>query len=175
MRRVNTDGSQSGVPNWSRDGKSIYVSSTRAGAWQLWRIPWEGGAAVQLTKHGAFDSAESPDGRFVYYTKGRKPGIWKMPVQGGDEIAVPQLSLAGEWRYWRATRKVHHYATRGDRQFPTLVFFSFALHRPVVIGYLQRGTDGNGLGLAVSPDDRTLLYAQLDQSVRDIMLVNHFH
>jgi hypothetical protein len=33
----------------------------------------------------------------------------------------------------------------------------------------------DGTGLAVAPDGRTILFAQVDQSVRDIMLVDHFH
>ena len=73
VRRVTIDNSQNGVPSWSRDGKNIYFTSNRSGGWQLWKIPWGGGAAVQVTKHAAFDSAESPDGRFVY-TKGGDRG-----------------------------------------------------------------------------------------------------
>jgi hypothetical protein len=120
-------------------------------------------------------SHNATGGNFVYYSKGRKPGIWKTPVQGGDEVAVPEPSRAGERRYWAFNGKGYYYAVRDGQPLPALELFSFALRRPVIIGRLQKGPDANGTGLAVSPDGRTLLYAQVDQSVRDIMLVDHFH
>lgn len=174
VRRVSDDSCQCGVPSWSRDGRSVYASCNRTGAWQLWRIPLDGRPWAQVTQHGAFDSAESPDGKYVYYSKGRKPGIWRLPAQGGEEIAVPELNQAGQWRYWQVTPRGFYYAAHDGQQFPALEFAGFAALRPITIRHLQKGPDGNGAGLAVAPDGRTVLFAQVDQSVRDIMLVDHF-
>ena len=59
-------------------------------------MPAEGGESVQVTKTGGFEARESKDGKWLYYSRppswlvGRleKPGIWRMPVEGGAETLV---------------------------------------------------------------------------------------
>src|SRR5688572_14294506 len=38
-------------PRWSVDGASIYFLSTRTGGTQVWRLPFNGGEAVQITDY----------------------------------------------------------------------------------------------------------------------------
>ena len=56
-----------------------------------------GGDAAQVTKAGGFETFESPDGKFVFYSKAQTPGIWSAPIEGGQEVpvlvAVPDASL----------------------------------------------------------------------------------
>ena len=83
-------------PSWSRDGRWIYFGSNRSGRLQIWKMPAEGGLAVQLTKDGGFEGFESPDGKFFYYAKGRAmAGIWRIPVEGGKETLVLDEHKAG--------------------------------------------------------------------------------
>ena len=81
-------GADNGGPNWSRDGKWIYFYSDRGGSVQLWKIQLDGRPPVQVTKHGGVVATESADGRFLYYAKVDVPGIWRMPLQGGEETLV---------------------------------------------------------------------------------------
>src|SRR5262249_59416746 len=97
-RRLTTDPSDDIVPSWSHDGQWIYFCSKRSGSFQIWKMPASGGPAIQITKQGGFDNVESPDGRFLYYAKGRGvPGIWRVPIQGGAEVPVPDLHRGGYW------------------------------------------------------------------------------
>ena len=81
--------SDNGAPNWSRDGKWIYFYSTdENGLFQLWKVPFQGGTPVQVTKNGGVYAIESGDRRFLYFAKVDQPGIWKMPLNGGDEERV---------------------------------------------------------------------------------------
>src|SRR5262249_43428219 len=57
--------------------------------------PPEGGVAVQLTKRGGFKCSESPDGKFVYYTQSNGAGIYRVPVEGGEETLVIDSYKAG--------------------------------------------------------------------------------
>jgi len=86
---MTTDASSNIRPSWSGNGQWIYFTSNRSGDSQIWKVAATGGAPTQLTRHGGYEAFESPDGNDVYYAKQLgTPGIWKVPVRGGDEIQV---------------------------------------------------------------------------------------
>jgi len=163
------------MPSWSRDGRWVYFCSNRSGAFQIWKVPADGGQAIQVTKQGGFEAFESSDGELLYYTKGRGPGgIWQMPVAGDEERQVPELLSAGYWRYWAVLNDGIYFVAPVASARPAINFFSFATHRVMQLGVLERDPLQGPPGLTVSPDGRWVLYAQVDQSVSDIMLVEHF-
>jgi len=86
-------------PSWSRDGRWICFGSDKSGNYQVWKVPAEGGKARQITKGGGFESGEAPDGKSLYYTKtwDRTPGVWSVPVDGGEEIPVIESVRSGHW------------------------------------------------------------------------------
>jgi dipeptidyl aminopeptidase/acylaminoacyl peptidase len=174
-RALTLEPSHDVMPSWSRDGRSVYFCSNRSGAFQSWRVPAEGGQAIQVTKHGGFEAFESSDGELLYYTKGRGPGgIWQMPVGGGEERQVPELLSAGYWRYWAVLNDGVYFVAPVASGRPAIKFFSFATHRVMQLGVLERDPLQGPPGLSVSPDGGWVLYAQMDQSVSDIMLVENF-
>src|SRR5262249_54447112 len=129
---------------------------------------------VQITKQGGFESFESPDGKFLYYTRGRGiPGIWRVAIEGGEEQLVLEQHQAGLWRYWRIVEQGIYFATASEAG-PLIEFFSFATGQVSEIGRPTRGPEKYIPGLAVSPDGRSLLYVQMDQSGSDLMMVENF-
>ena len=54
---------------------------------------------MQVTRHGGFTSFESADGKFLYYSKG-PPGVWRVPVDGGEETLILDIPHAGGWGAW---------------------------------------------------------------------------
>ena len=52
-----------------------------------------------------------------------------------------------------------------------LQYFDFATRRSTTVG---RNLSNVVIGLTASPDGRTILYARLDSSVNDLMLVENF-
>ncbi|HEX4945550.1 MAG TPA: DPP IV N-terminal domain-containing protein, partial [Blastocatellia bacterium] len=105
-RALTTEPSDDVTPSWSGDGRWVYFGSNRSDSLQLWKMPAEGGQAVQITKQGGFFGRESADGKFVYYLKGRgTPGIWRVPVEGGEEVLVLAHHKAGLGRAWTVVEK----------------------------------------------------------------------
>ncbi|MEX2300598.1 MAG: protein kinase [Bryobacterales bacterium] len=83
-------------PSWSRDGRWVYFGSDRSGSFQAWKVSPEGGDPVQVTQTGGYGPVESPDGRFVYFSK--EFGLWRMLVEGGKEAAVlPERRVGSRW------------------------------------------------------------------------------
>ena len=68
-----------GASSWAASGAVVYFSSDRTGRWEIWKQPATGGQIMQVTHNGGYASHESPDGRWLYYSKAGKEGIWRKP------------------------------------------------------------------------------------------------
>jgi Tol biopolymer transport system component/predicted Ser/Thr protein kinase len=170
--RLTTETSNNVVPSWSRDGKWIYFASDRTGTWQVWKAPAEGGQAVQVTKKGGFAAFDSPDGKTLYYAKGQDaPGLWKLPLQSGEETPVLEQLGAGYWGYWAVVRDGIYFYNVNTK---AIEFFSFATHKVTEIAKPEKAPATFNPGLEVSPDGRCILYAQVDEYNAHIMLVENF-
>ncbi|MGH9959784.1 MAG: winged helix-turn-helix domain-containing protein, partial [Pyrinomonadaceae bacterium] len=173
-RRITTGASYDGMPSWSRDGRWIYFASNRSGGFQVWKVPVEGGEAVQLTKNGGFRTYESPDGKFMYYSKLDASGLWRIPVEGGEESPILDQLQKGYWQAWSVVDRGIYFINPAPKPPATIEFFSFATRRVTRIASLEKESFKWGSTLAISPDGRWVLYTQLDQSGSDIMLVENF-
>lgn len=176
-RRLTTESSWEGLPSWSRDGAWIYFCSECNGAsQQISKMPATGGQAVQITQKGGFDNVESSDGQYLYFTKGYQvPGIWRIPVAGGEETLALNHHNAGKWRYWAVKEQGIYFATAETPEHPLLEFFSFATSKITPLATLEKKIGYSGFaGLDVSPDGRWLIWQQLDQEGSDIMLLENF-
>ncbi len=173
-RRLTSEGSEDIVPNWSKDGQWIYFTSKRSGELQIWKMSPEGGNIIQVTKQGGFEPVESPDGKYIYYAKGlNTDGIWRVPVEEGEETLIVNTLKAGYLRYWTVVDNGIYFATRATSN-PTIQFFDFATNQLTEIAKLEKPLLAGNPGLSISPDGRWLLYPQIDQNNNDIILIENF-
>jgi Tol biopolymer transport system component len=174
-RRVASDTPDGVVPSWSRDGQWIYFASGRTGRLEVWKVPAAGGQAVQITKRGGFAASESQDGKSLYYAKGiRLDGLWRVGVNGGEEAPVLDFPKASFWGYWALVKKGIYFVNTETGPQPALQFLSFADKRVVHVAALDRRPVPFLSGLAVSPDEKSILYTQEDHRSSDIILVDNF-
>ena len=177
-RRITTEKSEDVVPSWSADGKWIYFASNRTGDWQVWKTPAEEGSTgkpVQVTRQGGFAAFESTDGKWTYYAKGRdRSGLWKVPVDGGEESEVIASLKAGYWGYWAVTDKGIYFIDLKRPSEAVVELFSFATERVKQLARLPKDPPFGDSGFSISKDGRWVLYTQVDQSGSDIMLVENF-
>jgi len=162
--------------NWSRDGRWIYFASLRAGEYQVWKMPWGAGTAregeaVQVTKGGGYVASESADGRLLYYSNRRNaPGLWRVPVGGGEETQVlPALYDPSEFAVTQ--QGIYFIPPRDAEGIRSIQFLELATGKIHPIARIDKPVHR---ALALSPDGRTLLYVQADQTGRDLMLVENF-
>jgi serine/threonine protein kinase len=176
-QQLTTDPASDTQPSWSHDGRWIYFASLRTGQYQVWKMPWTQGSAreseaVQVTKKGGYVALESPDGRFIYYANRRaNPGLWRAPTQGGEEIEI--LPALGYPKSFALTERGIYFIPpwwkAGEK--PSIQFFEFATEKTFTVAVIDN-LDADRL--TVSPDGRSLLYEQVDQEGRDLMLVENF-
>ncbi|MBI1791298.1 MAG: serine/threonine-protein kinase [Acidobacteria bacterium] len=155
------------APSWSRDGKWIYFGSNRGGLFQVWKMqPDPKSSPVQVTRSGGYAALESPDGKTLYFTKRNEPGVWKVPVEGGEESRViPSLD---DWGNFDLNGRGIYFIPNRSVNAP-IQFYNFA---DGGIKTLAQTVGTPGFGLTVSPDRRTVLYSQVDQQTSELALVN---
>jgi Tol biopolymer transport system component/DNA-binding winged helix-turn-helix (wHTH) protein len=165
-------GSDNLSPSWSRDGKWIYFASKRgAEAFQIWKTPVQGGTPVRVTKHGGISPVESFDERDLYYSKYEQNGVWRMPLQGGEESEVLNDIDPEGWPNWALTPEGIYFLKFGEFSHADLAFFDFASGKTHVVWPLEKKL---GWGLSLSSDGKSLVYIQDQFAESNLMLVRNF-
>jgi Tol biopolymer transport system component/predicted Ser/Thr protein kinase len=169
-QRLTANPASDDAPSWSRDGMWIYFASNRRGEHQVWKMPSSGGEAVPVTRKGGYAALESPDGKWLYYSKiFFGSSLWKVPVQGGEETqVVDSLSSYGSFA---VVDEGIYFISRPDRTGGSAIeFLDSATGNIKAVARLDKEAGS----LTVSPDSRWILYSQVDQQDSDLMLVENF-
>ena len=172
-RMLTVGPSENYLPSWSHDGRWIYFCSLRTGRQEIWKIPAGGGSPVQVTRSGGGGTAlESDDGMWLYYKKPVPVGpIWRMPLTGGAENVVVAAEAVG--RSFAVTRDNIYYFRRmhfGETG-PAIDVYRFNTGKTKTIATFGFNLE---MGLAVSPDEKRLLYTQIDHQGSGIAVADGY-
>lgn len=167
-------------PRYSRDGRWIYFTSTRSGDFQIWRtradVPEADAGATQITRHGGIEAEESPDGRYLYYAKRNRAGLWRLSLDApGAAREEKVLDIGGEGRW--SLRPDGIFVLIGGRGVPPAIgFFDFATQRVSEVRALPRDWNFGEYGgaFAVSPDGQWAVVTVQQIVESDIMMVDGF-
>ncbi|WP_433966834.1 winged helix-turn-helix domain-containing protein [Tunturiibacter gelidiferens] len=110
------------TPRSSYDDQSIYFRSNRGDRWQLWRVSAAGGDPQPVTTGDGIIPQESPDGKWLYYTRGNENGIWRVPPSGGAETQILAQPSADYWGYWQVTSRGIFYLDRSASSAAIRIF-----------------------------------------------------
>lgn len=109
---------------------------------------------------------------FLYFAKQSPyrgpPGIWRMPIDGGEEELVLEKVRFG---LWSPADKGIYFVNREAEPGPTIELFEFATGEVSYVAVLEHPP--LNFWLSVSPDEQWILYAR-EESESDIMLVENF-
>jgi hypothetical protein len=153
----------SGWPGFSRDGRWIYFNSKE----DIWKMPVLGGDAIQVTGNGAVAGMESVDGKHFYYRQlsGGSGPLWRIPAFGGQPLRL----LDGMFDFFVIQQGIY-YIDR-QREESSLRFLSFANGKSRLVA---RNLGNVRRGLTASADGRMILFARVDSSADDLMIVENF-
>jgi Tol biopolymer transport system component len=177
-RRLSKAEGVSGLPHWSPDGAWLYFTSHYEGNVELWRTSAKTGAGEQVSHGGAWRSALSQSGRFLYYTRrftnlGEYTVLVEMHADSEGKFGSSRV-LAGsvcDRCFAVAPDGVYAFQFAGTRKQWELYWYPAGDSNGVLIATLTHPVFG---GMTVSPDGRRLIFAQVDQDNRNLMLVENY-
>ncbi len=150
-RELTTHGPHGTNPYWSHNGKWIYYSSVDTGKQVIWKMAPSGGKATQVT-HGRI-VIDSPDSKSLYYSDGAK--LFRSDADGGGEtellndVSWSSFAVAADRIYY-----IHEDAD-GVNEIRRLLLSNGENSRVV------RVDKPLTQGLSLSPDGRSLLFAEI--------------
>ncbi len=155
-------------------GNAAYSPDGRRVAFEIWKIPADGGTPVQVTRGGGFYAVESEDGRELYYSKSSRSGIWRVLLSGGGESEVVTVPVA--WADWALGRRGLYYATgqgvSARRGVFTIQFLDFGSGQTTPL-FRSEGI-ATHFSMAVSPDEKWILFGEAPGWQSELMLMENF-
>jgi len=138
----------------------------------VWKVPAEGGHAVQLAQHPAGFPIESPDAQHVHFI--RQGQLWSVKTDGSDahQVANPGFAFAlmDSWVPFGSGIYFLHFAD--NKLEIDFLDLNTKKVRPVFV--LEKPRPSWMGGLSVSSDGRWLLYSQQDEFSSDLMMVENW-
>jgi Tol biopolymer transport system component len=155
-------------PSWSHDGSEIYYWSGS----ELWRTRPDGSHASKVGEYPAhFVRPNVQGGDHVYYARPSKPfAVWRTTLNNSKQEMLADGLLTP---FFAVTKKFAYYIQQSD---------SVLCARPLAGGPVRRigpvreltGMRRIVLGISVSPDDETVVFAVTGDQQLDLQLVRDF-
>jgi hypothetical protein len=101
---------------------------------------------------------ESYDGRYLYYVKNFYSGIWRMPINGGEEEKIMNLPEPWYLGYWDLSESGVYFYDVSALPRPAIKYSDFKTRQTTTVRELEGQAKIWAAEISVSRDGRTLLY-----------------
>ncbi|WP_199609994.1 winged helix-turn-helix domain-containing protein [Flocculibacter collagenilyticus] len=151
----------------SGDGKSFYFASDHYQDWQIYRLT--NNELIQVTKSGGYEGMEGHFGRYLYFTKFRNHGLWRLDLNNGVEeeiIADINILIPGSFK---VGKDAIYYKLRSEVGFKV---FKHAFNSQTSEEIIEIVGDSER-GITVSQDEKFILYQKYSNDKEsDIVMAN---
>jgi Tol biopolymer transport system component len=159
------------LPRYSANGEWIYFASGENGANRIWKISKDGNKKEQVTKNQGESAYESPDGKWVYYSRfwPVDKGICRIPAEGGEEQKIIDKAVYRD--SWVLKENGIYYFIETPTKYD-LFFYEFKSGKTIKINDFDKKT--TSAYFDISPKEDWMLFAQSEETESNIMLIENF-
>jgi serine/threonine protein kinase len=168
VTRLIVDSADDIFPTWSRDGKWIYFSSSRAGGLKLYKMPGSGGPETLVAPRGVVMAQESADGHWLWFADWPGGGLYRMPIGGGEINRL--IDRIPDASGYAATNKGVYY-WRGDPPHAELWYLDLQTHGDQIVFRPAIPASPN---LTMSPDGRWLCFPLVERDSQELMMIENW-
>ena len=168
--KLSIDRRDNSMPSWSKDGAWIYFTDARHSS--VWKVPSNGGHAVQIAESAASIAIESADGEYVYFARDKR--LWRAKTDGSTEEQVagmPEINFIGD-EWFPLEGRIYFLSHVAGKTMINLFDLQSRQTRPIFT--LEKPTPGWIGGMPVSKDGKFMLYPQVDSASSDIMIIGNW-
>jgi len=165
-RKLDTSHTNLSSPTWSADCRWLFAHD---GNGRLYRFQATGGRAERVTDRPSSYSLVLGDRLFFNVMEPGGVTVWSKPVGGGPEAPVENLPRLRYDDAWVVSAAGIYYTDASSRPIK-LQFYDFNTKTTRTLMTLKQTPIPGGAGLAVSPDERAVLYCQADEEQSEIMV-----
>jgi Tol biopolymer transport system component len=160
------------VATWSHDGRWAYYRQDGPDGRDIFRVSVDSGSKERLTKHGGlYPTVSWDDKTLVFTTTEVTSALFKMPVAGGDEEQIVDC-VASRALAVAPPNDLYYVGCSNDSPSAPVHRRNLTTGRDEVIWTIPASP--KMLGLAVSPDGKTILYAPFLARGSDLMMLENF-
>jgi Tol biopolymer transport system component len=158
--------------SFSNDGKSVYFQSRN----HIFKSGLDGGSPQQIGERGgSAQPVETLDGEYIYYRNRRT--FWRIPAKGGEEeeAFIPEHDLMWSTTIQMTPKGMYFLEfSRNNRQM-VVSFYDFETKKSDIVFRMKENDNvGPEASYSISPDGKTILYARVDQSQTNFVVVENF-
>jgi DNA-binding winged helix-turn-helix (wHTH) protein/Tol biopolymer transport system component len=171
-RKISPDDIYADVVGWSyRDNNKVYVRSDVDGQFNIWLLDLTTKQMEKITEEGGFSANESRDGRFLYYTKELKNGLWRLDSGSGEhQMLSGNFPRENHLSWYLLGDNVYHlYA---NQKPPGLHVWLLNDNSQQQLWQMPVAHFGS---FALSSHDKSTVWGLLSQGQWDIMRLNGIH
>jgi len=159
------------APSWAHDGRNVYFASRRSGSWQIWKLELASRRLSPVTTDGGYASRESPDGKWLYFTRADHAGIWRQPTASGAAERVWERLAPEDWANWQVGPAGVYFRELCARHTePGVALLAIGSSKPTDLVALD---EQGWSDFDVSPDGRWVVYPRVDRHTCDIRLIEN--
>jgi hypothetical protein len=171
-RKVPVSVDDASVPTWSRDGQFLYFTCTKGQQPGIYRTSSAGTGEDKLVSSTVGANVQEAQDGTLYFASAMVDGEIRTLGAMGEERPVRNMPRVLYPNDWVLASKGIYFIDRKQLK-ASIRFFAFATGKVQTVLNLNKEPAIWG-GIALAPDERELIYAQVDDKISDIMLLENF-
>jgi hypothetical protein len=140
------------------------VSGVPRGRFQVHTVDVASGEST-LVRDNAYGAAESVDGRWLYFGRIDRAGLWRTPIGGGADTLITEQATGEQWPNWGTYARGLFFVGYPDDGDPQLFVVEDGAHAARA---MTRLAGMAWAGIAVSADGSRVIYAHADRRSSNI-------